>query len=276
MVKKISFVVACAFILYQGCVTLPKLLEERLPDEFSPQKLAVNLKGDFVNTPLPDLSSLAGQSFHYLGHGGQAVAFRSEDGNYVLKFFTVKALHGPKKWPIPKPTHWIPSHREKRAKAREAKRERGLMKAMKNYSLAYEKMPEKTGILAMHFVPSQEDLPTVQLIDMHGKVHTVDLTSTSFVLQKKAKLVKEHLGTLDPSQKKEAIEALAKLFTERAKLGCTDIESSFMIEANYGFIDDEPIQLDVGNIEFLDQIRADPEPEIERMHSLLYTWAKHQ
>lgn len=248
-------------------------IEERLPDEFTIEKLAMDVKGDFPTYPLPDLTDLAKQPFYYLGHGGQSVAFRSEDDRYVLKFFLIRNLHGKKRYPMPKPTHWIPSHRKKRHARRDAIYQKCLFNALNNYKTAYEKLKNKTGILSMHLAATEEDLPFIQLYDAQQKEHWIDLNRASFILQEKALLVKEKLSTLSSEEKTHALNRLEDFFEARAKAGFIDIEKSFMIEANYGFLGDTPIQLDVGNIEYFEQVQAAPQDEIARMQNLLRNWA---
>lgn len=248
-------------------------LEERLPDEFSLEKVAMDIEADFPSFPMPDLSQIADQPFHYLGHGGQAVAFASEDGRFVLKFFLQRSMHGKKRFPIPKPTHWIPSHRKKRLERRKQLYRNSLFNAMKNYTVAFEKLKEKTGVIGMHLTASNESLPTIHLYDNAQKEHWIDLNRASFILQKKAVLVKEKLAQISDTEKTQALSALEDFFEMRAKEGFIDIERSFMIEANYGFLGSTPIQLDVGNIEYLEELKASPEKEIARMHGLLHNWA---
>ncbi len=250
-------------------------LEERLPDTFSLNRIAMDIESDLPRFEPMDLSELANQNFRYLGHGGQAVAFASDDGLYVLKFFLTKALHGEKRFPIPKPTHLIPSHRKARREKRAQTRMNSLLFAMRNYAVAYEKIKDKTGILYLHLVPSNGALPQVTLVDQSGNTHLVDLNRASFVFQKKATLVKEKLASLPDESKQEILSSLHQFFAERAKSGFIDVERSFMIEANYGFLGNDPIQLDVGNIEYLEELKAAPEKEIERMQNLLNTWAKN-
>lgn len=253
--------------------TIKPYIEERLPDEFSIDKLAIDIKADFPSYPMPDLTELAKQPFHYIGHGAQAIAFVSEDHNYVLKFFLVRSMHGKKRYPIPKPTHWIPSHRRKRHERRKKIYRRSLFRTMKHYIAAFELLKEKTGLIALHLKASDEALPTVRLFDAAQKEHYIDLNRASFVLQKKALLVKEKLSQLSSTEKSKAIRMLEEFFEARARAGFIDVERSFMIEANYGFLGDAPIQLDVGNIEYLEELKASPEEEISRMHSLLHDWA---
>lgn len=251
-------------------------LEERLPDEFNLEKVALDVKGDFPAYSLPDLSEIAAQPFHYIGHGAQAVAFASEDGRLVLKFFLQRSMHGKKRYPIPKPTHWIPSHRKKRIERRQKIYQESLFKTMKNYVAAFEKIKDKTGIIAMHLNASDEPLPAIRLYDNKQKEHQIELNRASFILQKKAVLVKDKLAQLSDLEKRQALQALEEFFAMRAKEGFIDIERSFMIEANYGFIGNTPIQLDVGNIEYLEELKAAPQEEIARMHNLLHNWASTQ
>ncbi|HSX13381.1 MAG TPA: hypothetical protein VLE96_03065 [Chlamydiales bacterium] len=245
-------------------------LEERLPFEFGLEKIALDMQNDFVNGEM-DPSLIENQEFHYIGHGGQAVAFANDV--YVLKFFLARQLQGEKRYPIPKPTHWIPKHRDARREKRAKTRLASLNKAMKNTSAAFERIPEKTGIIALHFRALDEHLPTITLIDHMGKKHAVDLNRASFVFQHKAKLIPEKLAC---SENKEAVIAkLNQFFIERANAGFIDTERSFMINHNYGFLGDTPIQLDVGNIEFQENLKATPDEEIKRMQGLLTNWAKN-
>lgn len=250
-------------------------LEERVPYKFSLDTIALDLHTDFGNEGVLDLSKIENQEFHYIGHGGQAIAFASQDDRYVLKFFLRRQLHGEKRFPIPKPTHWIPSHRKARQEKREQARWRSMMKAMKNTRIAFEKLKEKTGIIGLHFNATEEKLPVITLIDPTGQKHRVDLARASFVFQHKALLVPQKLASIQNTKGKEAaIASLHQFFAERAKEGFFDTEKSFMIEQNYGFIENTPIQLDAGNIEFKESLRASPDAEIERMQKLLSSWIK--
>ena len=147
---------------------------------------------------------------------------------------------------------------------------------MGNYVAAFDRLKEKTGLIAMHLKATDEPLPRIQLFDNRQEEHWIDLQRASFVLQKKAVLVKEKLAQLPELEKRQALRALEEFFAMRAKEGFIDIERSFMIEANYGFIGNTPIQLDVGNIEYLEELKAAPEKEIARMHGLLHNWASGQ
>ncbi len=144
---------------------------------------------------------------------------------------------------------------------------------MHNYAIAFQKIPEKTGILGLHLNPTKNNLPQVLLYDQYGKKHKVELDRASFVFQNKAALVREKLNNAaTENEKRQILASLNQFFADRAKLGFIDIERSFMIEANYGFLGETPIQLDVGNIEFLENLQKSPEEEIQRIQDLLHRW----
>ncbi len=275
--KKTTFIIF--FLLLTAFIpnlvrTLKPYIEERLPDSFSIDKVAMDVQGDFPSYEMPDLTTITRQPFHYIGHGAQAVAFASEDNRYVLKFFLKRSMHGEKRYPIPKPTHWIPSHRKKREARRKRLYRESLFKAMTNYMAAFDKLKENTGLIALHLTASNDgDLPTVRLFDQAQMEHHIDLNRASFVLQKKVLLVKQKLAQLSSTEKEKALQSLEDFFEMRAREGFIDIERSFMIEANYGFLGDTPIQLDVGNIEYLEELKTAPQEEIARMHGLLHDWA---
>lgn len=285
-----------AAILPFAAKCIKPYLEERLPDEFTVEKLALDmqeesLRNQEVQTPplfsvrqvqtspsamgLSKLAELKDKPFHYIGHGGQSVAFASADNRYVLKFFLKKSLHGKKKYPIPKPTHWIASHRKARQEKREQTALNSLLRAMHNYANAFEKIKEKTGLIALHLTATENTLPTVTLLDPYGEEHFVDLDRASFVLQHKAELLEEKLSRLKTKkEKKQVLASLHRFFEQRAKAGFIDNEKNFMITSNYGFLGDEPIQIDLGSIEYSEQLESYPKPEIDRLQGMLRNWAE--
>jgi hypothetical protein len=251
------------------------LLEERLPDHFSVNKVAMDIQGDFPSYKMPDLKKIARQPFQYIGHGAQAVAFVSEDERYVLKFFLKRSMHGKKRYPIPKPTHWIASHRKKRYARRTQLYQQSLFKAMKNYSDAFEKLKKHTGLIALHLNADKGDLPTVRLLDQYQKEHQIDLNRASFVMQKKAQPVNEKFAQLSGTEKVQALVLLEEYFEMRAREGFHDSDKELMIESNYGFLGDTFIQHDVGDIVYLEALKESPQKEISKMQGLLHNWAVH-
>jgi len=257
--------------------SLKSLLNERLPDTFSLNKIALDITEDFPLFEMPDLSSMIQGPFYYLGSGGQAIAFESEDHEYVLKFFLIQSLHGNKKYPIPKPTHWIASHRQKRKAQRKEKKMESLRIAMNSYARALPILKEKTGILALQLRSKSlknQNLPIVTLYDKSGEKHLVDLNLSPFILQKKAVTVSQKFQeNLSKEKKLELLKSLQDFFKERTMLGLCDIDKNILLGENYGFLGDLPIQFDVGRIVLNERFKEDPQEEIQRMNTIVRNWA---
>lgn len=254
--------------------SLKSLVNQRFPDTFSLDKIALDITEDFPTFEMPNLSSMIQGPFYYLGAGGQAVAFESEDHEYVLKFFLTKALHGNKKYPLPKPTHWISSHKQKRQIQRKERKLRHLLFAMHSYAKALPILKEKTGILALQLRAQKGDLPIVLLYDKEKNKHLVDLNRASFVLQKKAITVSQKFQeSLSKEKKLELLRSLQNFFAERTLLGLIDLDKNILLGENYGFLGDLPIQFDVGKIVFNEQFKREPQEEIRRMQSIVRNWA---
>lgn len=267
------FVVAItAFFAPQAWRSMDPILKQRYPDIFSVDKIAMDLEGDFPTFEMPDLSTIAKSPFHYLGAGGQAVAFESEDHQYVLKFFLTKSLRGLRKYPLPKPTHWIPSHREKRASERKQRRVRDLFTTLRNYAIAFPRMQEKSGIIALQLRPSEGHLPTALLYDAAGNKHLVDLNRAAFILQKKAVTLTNKFK--DPLPTEEAVKflkAFHHFLAERAQTGLVEMDRNAILGENYGFIGETPVQFDVGKLILSESFS--PEQETQKMQQVLRTWA---
>jgi hypothetical protein len=272
-IKIFSLLIVLTSITFIPSITkwVKQKVEERLPFEFTLEYIVQNRKTNFENTQTFDWAHLENQEFTYLGQGLQCIAFANQD--LVLKFFLSKQLVGKKKYPIPKPTHWIASHKKARKKQRELTKERSLQKTMENYNLAFEKMKEKTGLLALHFNADDPSLQ-VTLIDQEGTKHLLDLRKTSFVIQQKATPVKEKFAKLSNDEREAAIHKISSLLEETVKAGFVDCEKKFTLGHNYGFIGDTPILLDLGKIEYRESIRDRPLAEIEKMQKFLSEWAQ--
>jgi hypothetical protein len=106
------------------------------------------------------------QKFFLKDQGGQSFVFFSEDGTLVLKVFK----------DMPRPWLILPSYQKKKLGK--------LVRTLRGYTLAMERLPSETALLSLHFKPSLTPLPTI-LVDRLNIAHTVDLSSVYFVVQKK-------------------------------------------------------------------------------------------
>jgi hypothetical protein len=216
------------------------------------------------------LDPIFSQPFHFLGSGKQMIAFESADGNYVLKLFNpMRPLKKQwytrwKYWKRYSSLKWI-SREWFQKKAR-------LKKLFLRHNLAFERLPEETGLLFVHLNPSKRVCHYVHLTDRKGKTHILALETTPFVLQKKAVLAATYLKQLDQKGVMQAIYEMEKLFDKRLRVGITDRIQT--MENNYGFVNGKPIQIDVGRIRFDPDLIDHPEEERERILSNFHAWVE--
>lgn len=107
------------------------------------------------------------QKFYLRDQGGQSYIFFSEDGTIVLKLFK----------DMPRPWLILPHYQQKKIGK--------LRRTLTGYALAFERIPHDTALLSLHLKPSSTPLPAT-LIDRLHIAHTIDLSSTYFILQKRA------------------------------------------------------------------------------------------
>lgn len=182
------------------------------------------------------LAEIFSQRFHYLGSGVQAYAFESEDGKYIIKFFRMNRL-------IPRAIH---AFRPKKI----AERHRKLHLIFNAYKLVYEKFRQDSGLLYIHLNKSHDLKKVIHVEDHKKREHAIQLDDVLFVVQEKAELLHDRLYRLKAEKKfdelQKAIAAFLTLVQRRIDAGMTDQDR--VIEKNYGFVGDRPIQLDVGRV----------------------------
>lgn len=216
------------------------------------------------------LAPYISQTFTYLGHGKQMVAFESTDKQVVIKFFNPMRPLKPlwykqlKLWIHYCTLKWITRERLHK-KAR-------LKKLFNRHKIAYEKIREETGLLYVHLSPSEKISQTLLLLDQKGRLHKVNLANTPFVLQTKAELAFQRFQRLLQTGNREEIERhiheLRTLFTKRAEAGITDRIQT--LSNNYGFVGKHhAIQIDVGRIRYKEEIKLHPAEECERIFKSL-------
>lgn len=218
------------------------------------------------------LTHLFKQKFHFLGRGLQSFAFESEDGNYVLKLLNNR--HQKKIELFSLLTHFpmISSWAKKQADYFGAK----LDKTFQSYEIAFEEMREKTGLLYIHLYPTQELPESLSIVDPLQICHEIDPNQTGFLVQKKATLaypaLKKYLSDEDPEKVKRALSSLVRLFFWKWRQGIADNDP--LIRTNYGFIDGEAIQIDVGPLskQTVLQSKEENKRQIEKITTSLKCW----
>lgn len=212
-----------------------------------------------INAPLPDFHIFE-QKFYYLGSGGQAFAFVSSDGKYVLKFFQSYARF-PRKlvkdWPL----------FSKKWKKEKEKTERDF----KSYQLAFQELSEESALLYLHLNPTKNLIPAVIICDPLGIEHKVLLDEKQFALQMKAEPLYPYLSDLlqfkNKEKVKKALSSLLSLLKTRLKKRIYDEDAK--LHRNCGFFEDRAIFIDIGRF-----CRSSKTQTLEDMTERLKLWLK--
>ncbi|MDN3506479.1 MAG: hypothetical protein P0S96_04545 [Simkaniaceae bacterium] len=214
--------------------------------------LTYDSRWEVENGSLPEIFD---QKFSYLAAGGQAYAFVSEDGQYVLKFFK----HHLRRVPLWLRALPLTGKLAEKRTIHKQKRARKLLRDFSSYKLALEALPKETGLLYVHLNKTKTLKTFARIVDKIGIEHPVDLDKVEFVLQKKAELALPHLKKLikghDLEGAKTCIDSIFSLITTRCDLGVYDEDPR--IHRNVGFIDNRAILIDVGRLK-MDPRREDP------------------
>ncbi len=208
------------------------------------------------------------QKFFYLGSGKQCHAFLGEDQKTVLKFFR----HGDpsferllNKCSIPLEAWYGKFFIHYNPKL-----------VIESYQLAYEILPELTGVLYLHLNRTSGQHGKVRLVDSSWVEHEVNLDETEFLLQNYGELA---IVRIDRQMKEEdlagAIKSIAALFEaveERILKGVQMQDSAF--RRNVGFYGERVMLLDAGSLKKSYDLQTPREvyQEIELLTTGLRRW----
>ncbi len=226
-------------------------------NHFRPKNLYRDIP--FGSEPTSQITSLLAQKFTYLGEGSQMYAFISEDEQTVLKLF--KARHQ-KHFKVSRFLSHLTRSQEDWTRSRQRWQQK-FHDTCRRYKWAHLDLREETGLLFIHFEKTPLPLPVV-LLDKY--TYEIDLAKHPFILQKKAVLTPDYFRK-NPQKKEAATLALKEFFISRLEKGFNDPRQSLSI--NFGFIDDKPVQIDVGKIE---PFTGDPSAELEKIHAHIDAW----
>ncbi|MBF5059458.1 hypothetical protein [Candidatus Neptunochlamydia vexilliferae] len=205
------------------------------------------------------LEKITKEPFTLLGSGKECYAFMSADGETVIKFF--KQKHMKTRYLL----NYLPLSKEiKMVRSEMLNRHRAFRnKLYQSYQIAYQKLPEETGVLYLHLTKTKHLKLPIRLEYGNGKRVTLKLDDMEFLVQKRATPILDYLRA-HPKKGKEAINAiLTLLHTRRGKgVGDNDIDC----RKNLGFLDDRAIQIDIG--EFFPALPALPNKEDLRLATL--------
>lgn len=206
------------------------------------------------------------QPFYYLKCGKQMTAFISKDQHHVIKLFNPRDYLNKKKWfsdfkklPRLSSIKWISNAYFER-KAR-------LKRLMKRYENGFSDLREESGLEYVHLNRSTCVSKSLHLFDQHGNEHCIPLNSFPFVLQKKSDLALSCLIQLIETGKedlaKERIVQLYNHFLIRTQKGFTDRDQT--LHNNYGFIENQAIQIDLGKLKKDERLKTSFNQEMEKI-----------
>ncbi len=264
-------------LIFSGLVGLDRL-SHFLTDDFGRVNITSRLSDSpqwdipFAAEDLEELDIALSQPYSYLASGSQSYAFLSEDGNYVIKFFKHKRWRlTPLANHIPLPSPW----REKRERWK-AKKKRTVRRTFESCVTAYTTFRKETGVLYVHLNKKIPIDRTLTFKDRIGLKHRIPLDEVEFIVQKRAIPTDTYLLTLKKegrlAEAEKALSSLIAFAVKRAQKGFSDKDPHLI--RNFGFIEDQATQLDVGG--FFHDPKKDfhyfKNVELKRIHSKLFPW----
>lgn len=190
------------------------------------------------------VSEILSQPFYYLGKGCQSYVFESKDHHYVIKFLKLQRFR----------PHWtldlvsfIPQIERQREKKALEKTEK-LLDLLNSWKIAYENIPDETGVIYMH-LPKQGLLAQkLRIIDKAGITREVDSDSVAFLLQRKAEMlcpfIKRKMKEGNELAAKKTLTSLVTRLVDEYHRGFGDNDHALM--QNTGVFDGAPVHIDVG------------------------------
>ncbi len=252
-----------ALLLFSCVIFLGyKALTYYLADGFSPSHVC----GLF--DPLPStvhthfdekISHLLDQKFTYIGKGSQSFVFLGSDESTVLKFFRCNRYRSFLHSPIAGKMH-----------VREEKWE----KLMASCRIADEELKEESALLFLHLQKSCDLPQEIILEDKLKRSFTVNPNEACFIVQKRAQLLYPFLLECkechDINTAQMAVSRLFQLINKRQKKGIGDRDAA--LSKNIGFLDGNPVFIDVGEFYYEKTEGCEQRYEMEKMASKITPW----
>jgi len=117
-----------------------------------------------------------------------------------------------------------------------------------SYKIAFEEMKEETGLVYLHLNKTSHLRKKLTLYDKIGVVYSLNLDEMEFLVQKRATLLYPSLDQMIKTDgaeaAKPALAALVQLLVTRCQKGIFDKDPD--LNTNFGFLDQRPIQIDIG------------------------------
>lgn len=193
-----------------------------------------------------EIKKILNQKFVFLGRGYQSFAFESQDHQYVLKFACLSHF----KIPDFVQTLSLPDFLEKIRDKKMAKKEKNLPQYFFSNKLGFDKLQNESGIIYIHFNPTEIFKKQVKISDPIHRIFYVNLDPEVFILQKKMtpfrNLLKEYHAQHEVEKEQKLIGDLVEYISGLMKRGFIDTDRNFY--KNYGIMDGKIACLDTGNL----------------------------
>ena len=242
-IRKLFFFFAFFLISWLGIYTY-----NQVTDGFSIRQMTSSLPAcpqfevELSSEKVACLQAMLDQPFRYIGKGCQFYVFASADDKLVIKFLKHKHLR-PFTWlkslPLPKKLRQLSDEKIKRRKQR-------VERLFSSCKLAFEKMPDETGLLSIHLNRTPALNKHIVLIDKLGGKHVVEIDDYEYVIQKKAVLVQDVFAHLAESEVVGKVQLLVDLVLSRCQKGICDRDRSFVQNVAFSLEEDQALFIDIG------------------------------
>lgn len=189
------------------------------------------------------LKDLFASPFHYLDRGKQSFVFVSNDSQYVLKLFDARCLRSGDF------SFFFSITEEHCAKK--------LAQLFEGYRVAETYDSGHTGLVALQLVSDPSYSLPITLIDRFGLYHNIDLAAVPFAVQQKAIPLREVISALlakgEVNGAAEHLQRILDMYVQGYQKGVIDTDHNFMY--NTGFVDDHPIRIDLGRLQFQEAVK---------------------
>jgi len=191
-----------------------RTIKEKRKAALSVQKYTVQGEGHFCHLD-PSLTEksfreILSQPFTFLAKGKQTEVYESLDGKYVLRCI-------------------VPKTEKKKAKVK-------ITTLLRRALLAWEKIREETGLVAIALAPVGIELPPITLLTSKGTLVTLLPQRSAFFLQKKALPLKKAFlqASYQKNQAKteELIASTFRLLASMREAGVIDLDGALIRNGN--------------------------------------------
>ena len=232
----ISLISSARLLLFFGLFFSVPFAVERLTRNFKLLKFSLPLPSRkdaaFLdsNNSSEDLNAILCQKFYFLNKGLQSYVFVSADNKYVIKFI-------------------LGENRIFSSQNIRARKLQKIEKLFSSFELAFNEAKKETALIYLHLSETKNLLPEI-LIQTPTKQNVyISLDRSRFAIQKKVSLLKETFKQCSNQEEelKKRIDSFLVLIRNRASKGLYNRDPN--IGRNFGFLDQEAIELDFGGYE---------------------------